>query len=119
MDLSVKKRLQQFHCGERFRELALQHKKDSPTKWAAILGLHRNQIYLRWKTKDISSIEILMICDELKITVSQFFNIDESASSLIRETKPYIENRLDELESKVRELEAKYGSGSVSNLTTH
>jgi hypothetical protein len=111
MDLDLKKELENFHCGMRFKELCLQKKKDSATKWAKILSLpHPNQVRYRWKSQNIPATELYLICNELGITLYDFFNL-KFAHDIVEEpvkpysTKIYIEDKIDDLVDRIQVLE--------------
>jgi hypothetical protein len=104
-------RLKNFDAGARFKQLAIQKKKDSPSHWVKVLGLnHRNQVYHRWTSTDLQSKEIIMICDDLGITLSDFYgiqNLTEVISEPIEKygKRVYIEDQIDDLIKRIQLLE--------------
>jgi len=112
MEKELKEALENFHCGERFKELCIRKKKESPTEWAKILKLaHRNMVHYRWKSPHISANELYIICMELGVTIDEFFKIDsenviqaaESVTSYGK--KPFIEEQIQDLIKRVTTLE--------------
>lgn len=107
-------KLKNFEVGARFKQLAIKHKKDAPGYWVKVLGLnHRNQVYHRWSSNDLESKEIIMICEDLKISISEFYDLKESSNIVNDFTmsvpkKPYIEDQIAELQSQVAELQKHY-----------
>lgn len=110
-NLALSEALENFHCGERFKQLCIIHKRESPTEWAKILGLSsRNQVYYRWENKSIETKELLIICDQLKISVKEFFK-SEPEISMVSEAeipykKVYIEDQVDSLEKRIKKIES-------------
>lgn len=111
MDKVLLSTLENFHCGERFKELCIRKKMESATEWAKILKLpHRNQVHYRWKSKNIAANELYIICDELNVTVDEFFGVDKPANGLVKDSSipykkgPYIEDRIGALEAQMKEL---------------
>lgn len=108
-------RVKEFNCGQRFKELAVRHRKDSPTYWYKALGLkERTQIYHRWKSEHIDAQELLIICADLGITVGEFFHLPNN-SSLVTEPgliykKGYIEDDIADLKRRMEMIEKQMQS---------
>lgn len=110
-NLQLENSLQNFHCGERFKELCVKYKREAPSEWVKILGLKsRNQVYYRWTSQELDSKELLIICDQFQITVDEFFNNSNATifSSEKVSEKVYIEDQIAELQSQVAELQKHY-----------
>jgi len=112
MEKELKVALENFHCGERFRELCIRRKKESPTEWAKILNLaHRNMVHYRWKSQHITANELYIICNELDVTIDEFFKIEKTESTQASESsvkygkKPFIEEQIQDLLNRVSTLE--------------
>lgn len=114
-NLALEKTLEKFHCGERFKQLCIQHKRESPSEWVKILNLKsRNQVYYRWTNEEISSKELIIICDQFKITIDQFFlnevpvitsnELNDSLSAYKIE-KIYIEDQIANLVERMNNVE--------------
>lgn len=109
-NLVLNEALENFHCGERFKELCIIHKRESPTEWAKILGLSsRNQVYYRWENKSIEIKELLIICDQLNISIQDFFQsspeISVASEPQQEYKKVYIEDQVDSLERRLSKIE--------------
>jgi DNA-binding Xre family transcriptional regulator len=124
MEKGLKIVLEKFHCGERFKELCIAKKKDSPTEWAKILNLaHRNMVHYRWKSQHITANELYIICDELRITIDEFFKIKKEdlnttvESSVKNTSKQFIEEQIQDLLTRVISLENALKT--VENLRLH
>jgi hypothetical protein len=111
--------VKKLNCGQRFHELALKHRKSSPTYWMKLLGLKsRNQVYLRWKTATIRADELLIICDDLGVTLSEFYGLPSNKlaePAQKYEKRRYIEDdlaevmkRLNTVEKRLQECEERY-----------
>lgn len=112
MDNDLRKELENFHCGECFRQLCVLKKKESPTEWAKILNLaHRNMVHYRWKSQNIAANELYIICRELGVTIDEFFEIPASSTVVAQESqvkygaKIYIEDQISDLIKRVAALE--------------
>jgi len=102
----VKNLIEKVNVGARFKQLASRAGKDAPSYWMAILGLnHRNQVYHRWATEDIESKELILICTDLGISISDFYEMENTTTDA-RPTGPkkYLEQQIEDLYSEVNEL---------------
>lgn len=112
--------LEKFHCGERFKELCIAKKKESPTEWAKILKLaHRNMVHYRWKSANIAANELYIICNELGVTIDEFFKLEKETKSIAGESvvtykkKPYIEDQIDDLQKRLIALEKLHKDSQI------
>lgn len=116
---SIQQSITNCHCGLRFKTLAAQKGKQSPTYWVRKLGLAaRTQVYKRWESKTIRADELLIICEDLSVTISEFFQLPENAvqEPLSKYTKKrYIEQDVEDLikrmatmETRMQECEKRY-----------
>lgn len=114
-NIELEKTLEKFHCGERFKQLCVLNKRESPSEWVKILGLKsRNQVYYRWSSEELSSKELLIICDQFKITIANFFNQEgaEQNHSHVGDydkneygKKEYIEDKIENALQRIKALE--------------
>lgn len=101
-------RIKNFHCGSRWKELAVRKGQDNASIWVKLLGLKdRNQVHYRWRQQDIDAKELIIICDHLGISIQDFFTADNRLIDDIGSSKkPYIEEQISTLEKKCQQIES-------------
>lgn len=104
--------MENFHCGERFKELCTINRKESASYWTGVLGLtDRTLVYHRWKSEKIDAREIILICAELNMSVQEFFGLQTNSDIVQDESntykKVYIEDQIDNLRLRMLSVESK------------
>ena len=93
-----------MHIGKKIKSLMESSEVFNPSDFALALGKKNKQTYYDMiKREDINSGDLILVSKYFKVPITAFFD-----ASLLPKTQLFIEQRIEALELKVKNLEQKH-----------